>query len=164
MVSKRQQDEAFDRARRMNDDLERDMAPDQETIGKIDESESERELTEKDIIDAVNMGAAQKTVTIMGHDVTFSLLNTRREIQTGQLTRSASDAVRPMAIRTAYFALSVQSIDGIPFYVPIAADGSEHIARYQKALDYYDAFISQFWNEYLKLRAETDEELDKLGK
>lgn len=165
MVSKRQQDEAFDRARRMSSDLDRDMAPDQDAVEKINDSEeNDGKVTESDIIDAINMGAAQKTVTIMGHEIVFSLLNTRRELQAGQLTRSVADAVRPMAIRTAYFALSVQTIDGIPFYVPIAADGSEHIARYQKALDYYDSFISAFWDEYVALRTENDERLENLGK
>lgn len=168
MVSKREQDRAFDRARHMESDIDQDMASTAEEASalkdQIDPDQTQSEPTEEDLVDAVRMGAATETVEIMGHEVTFSVLNTRRELQAGQLTRSVADSVRPMAIRTAYFALSVQTIDSIPFYTPIAADGSEHIARYQKALDYYSPFIDAFWEEYVDLRNETIEKMDALGK
>lgn len=170
MVSKRQQEAAFRRAQQAQEDADAivpdipDAIPDlQDPLAP--EKPEEEQATDKEVVDAIRAGECTKSVEIMGHQVVFKALNVREELIATRLAKPMRETDgHDIALQTAYFAMSVISIDGMPFYNPIAATGEEPGARYSLALNYYRTFVSKFFVEFTEFRKETDEELDRLGK
>lgn len=179
MVSKKAQDKAMGRAEAIKQGIDDslsapsredsfDVPPDNETVNAFNdrvEAESEPELDEQEIIDAIVQGSGHFDVEILGHKVTFDLLNIKRQIQAMEMAATVhDDTAHALALKTAYFALSVDTIDDLPFYVKIANDGSDRTARYAKALGYHRVFIDRFFDEYVKHESEVDEKLNNLKK
>lgn len=166
MVSKRQQDTAFARAKSILDKVDDDLTPDA-SLYPVEESDEkqEQEAKEEELIDAALQGAGEKTVSIFKHEVRFKLLNVREELQAAALCKPAEGTKSyTLSLATAYFALSCLSIDSIPFFTSIASDGSEAAQRWQIALRYYTPFINKFFEQYTSFRIEQEKKLEELGK
>ena len=168
MVSKRQQDMAVMSANRAQTVLKQaddDLTPDGSEAVSIEKAPEDDAAEEQEIVAACMQGASEAEVKIFGHRVKMKLLSIKEEIQAASLAKaSQGTSAYTFARSTAYFALSCQSIDGIPFYVSIAADGSEAPARWKIALDYYRPFVDAFFKQYTELRKQEEEKLDRLEK
>lgn len=179
MVSKKAQDRAMGMAETIKNGIDDslstptrketfDIPDDKDTIKAFNDKqkvEKEDELDEHEIIDAIVQGSGHFDVEILGHKVVFDLLNIKKQIQAMEMASTIhDDTAHALALKTAFFALSVDTIDDVPFYVKIANDGSDRTARYAKALGYHRVFIDKFFNEYAKHESEVDEKLENLKK
>ena len=179
MVSRKAQNRAMGRAETIKHGIDEslsspsredafDVPTDDETVNAFNdktEVDDGPELDEQEIIDAVVQGSGHFDVDILGHKVVFDLLNIKRQIQAMEMAATVhDDAAHALALKTAFFALSVESIDDLPFYVKISNDGSDKVARYRKALGYHRIFIEKFFDEYAKRESEVEEKLDNLKK
>lgn len=143
-------------------DVEEDLAP----SGELDPTpEPPSEDEEMEVVDAALQGGSSRTVTILRHEVVFDLLNVRQEMQAYSLAKVSKETpAYDFALQTAYFALSVRTIDSVPFHTSIASDGSEAAERWRLAVRYYRPFIQRFFAEYLKARDEVNSALEALEK
>lgn len=170
MVSRRRQEQAMTRARtlmqRNDDDLSPDAEDDLAPSGELDPTPQEPdEDDEMEVVDAALQGGSSRTVTILRHEVVFDLLNVRQEMQAYSLAKVSKETpAYDFALQTAYFALSVRTIDSVPFHTSIASDGSEAAERWRLAVRYYRPFIQRFFAEYLKARDEVNSALEALEK
>ena len=170
MVSRRRQEQAMTRARtlmqRNDDDLTPDAEDDLAPSGELDPTpEPQSEDEEMEVVDAALQGGSSRTVTILRHEVVFDLLNVRQEMQAYSLAKVSKETpAYDFALQTAYFALSVRTIDSVPFHTSIASDGSEAAERWRLAVRYYRPFIQRFFAEYLKARDEVNSALEALEK
>lgn len=170
MVSRRRQEQAMSRARTLmqqnDDDLTPDVEEDLAPSGELDPTpEPPSEDEEMEVVDAALQGGSSRTVTILRHEVVFDLLNVRQEMQAYSLAKVSKETpAYDFALQTAYFALSVRTIDSVPFHTSIASDGSEAAERWRLAVRYYRPFIQRFFAEYLKARDEVNSALEALEK
>lgn len=170
MVSRRRQEQAMSRAKtlmqRNDDDLSPDAEDDLAPSGELDPTpEPPSEDEEMEVVDAALQGGSSRTVTILRHEVVFDLLNVRQEMQAYSLAKVSKETpAYDFALQTAYFALSVRTIDSVPFHTSIASDGSEAAERWRLAVRYYRPFIQRFFAEYLKARDEVNSALEALEK
>lgn len=170
MVSRRTQDEAMSRARTLmsmnDDDLAPEVDDDLDPYGDLDsKNEAADDDGEMEVVDAALQGGDSRMVTIFRHEVTFDLLNVRQEMQAYSLAKVSKDTpAYDFALQTAYFALSVRTIDSVPFHTSIASDGSEAAERWRIAVRYYRPFIQRFFAEYLKAKNEVNSALEALEK
>ena len=123
------------------------------------------EPDEDEIVEAAKMGSGHYAIDIFGHKVVFNILNIRKQVQALQLASVVKDKTGySVAVRTAYFSLSVETIDDVPFYTNIANDGSEHLQRYNIALNYHLNFVNRFFDEYMERENEIEKKLNSLKK
>lgn len=151
---------------RNDDDLTPDAEDDLAPSGELDPTpEPQSEDEEMEVVDAALQGGSSRTVTILRHEVVFDLLNVRQEMQAYSLAKVSKETpAYDFALQTAYFALSVRTIDSVPFHTSIASDGSEAAERWRLAVRYYRPFIQRFFAEYLKARDEVNSALEALEK
>lgn len=151
---------------RNDDDLSPDAEDDLAPSGELDPTpEPPSEDEEMEVVDAALQGGSSRTVTILRHEVVFDLLNVRQEMQAYSLAKVSKETpAYDFALQTAYFALSVRTIDSVPFHTSIASDGSEAAERWRLAVRYYRPFIQRFFAEYLKARDEVNSALEALEK
>lgn len=170
MVSRKSQDKAMSRNEILQKRAEEELkGPDPEkTEDFLEDPKPEppqEDLDEKEIVEAAQMGSGHYTVDIYGHNVTYDILNIKKQLQALELANSVRDeTARALALKTAYFALSVDTIDYAPFYVKVANDGSERIQRFNIAMQYYADFISKFFDDYVERENEIEKKLDSLKK
>lgn len=179
MVSKKAQNRAMGRAEAMKSGIDDALSaptreetfdvPDNENIADAfddkPKSDDNKKLDEQEIIDSIVQGSGKFDIDIFGHKVVFDLLNIKRQIQAMEMAATVhDDTAHALALKTAFFALSVESIDDLPFYVKISNDGSDRVARYSKALGYHRIFIDKFFDEYAKRESEVEKKLDNLKK
>lgn len=166
MVSKRQQDKAFAKARQSLEQTDSELNPDVEPL--IQDSEQKADSVqeqEQELVEAYKLGAGTDIVTVMGHEVRYHVLNMKQELQAHSLCKSVKDTdAYSMALQTAYFALAVDSIDGEQFYASIVENATEPSERWKAALKYYRPFIEAFFEKYAEFRNEQNEKLERLGK
>ena len=170
MVARRRQEQAISRARTLMQQNDDDLTPDAEDdlapSGELDPTPQEPDEDEEmEVVDAALQGGSSRTVTILRHEVVFDLLNVRQEMQAYSLAKVSKETpAYDFALQTAYFALSVRTIDSVPFHTSIASDGSEAAERWRLAVRYYRPFIQRFFAEYLKARDEVNSALEALEK
>lgn len=172
MVSRKSQDKAMSRneilQKRTEEELKGPDPDPEKTEGFLEDPKPEppqEDLDEKEIVEAAQMGSGHYTVDIYGHNVTYDILNIKKQLQALELANSVRDeTARALALKTAYFALSVDTIDYAPFYVKVANDGSERIQRFNIAMQYYADFISKFFDDYVERENEIEKKLDSLKK
>lgn len=170
MVSRKSQDKAMSRNEILQKRTEEELkGPDPEkTEDFLEDSKPEppqENLDEKEIVEAAQMGSGHYTVDIYGHNVTYDILNIKKQLQALELANSVrGETARALALKTAYFALSVDTIDYAPFYVKVVNDGSERIQRFNIAMQYYADFISKFFDDYVERENEIERKLDSLKK
>lgn len=170
MVSRKSQDKAMSRNEILQKRAEEELkGPEPEkTEDFLEDPKPEppqEDLDEKDIIEAAQQGSGHYTVDIYGHEVTYDILNIKKQLQALDLANTVRDeTARALALKTAYFALSVDTIDHVPFYVKVANDGSERIQRFNLAIQYYADFINRFFDDYVKRENEIEKKLDSLKK
>lgn len=117
-------------------------------------------------IDTAGGEARVFSESIAGHNIHYRLLNTKEDLHTEILAKEWEGTVAyDSALATAIFALSVISIDGIPFYTPITPDFKQTASdRWEKALDYYRSFITLWYENYLEHSIEQAQAFDSLKK
>ena len=170
MVSRKSQDKAMSRNEILQKRTEEELkGPDPEkTEDFLEDPKPEppqENLDEKEIIEAAQMGSGHYTVDIYGHNVTYDILNIKKQLQALELANSVRDeTARALALKTAYFALSVDTIDYAPFYAKVANDGSVRIQLFNIAMQYYADFISKFFDDYVERENEIEKKLDSLKK
>ena len=170
MVARLRQEQAMSRAKTLMQQNDDDLTPDAEDdlapSGELDPTpEPPSEDEEMEVVDAALQGGSSRTVTILRHEVVFDLLNVRQEMQAYSLAKVSKETpAYDFALQTAYFALSVRTIDSVPFHTSIASDGSEAAERWRLAVRYYRPFIQRFFAEYLKARDEVNSALEALEK
>lgn len=169
MASKRQQDRAFEKARQNLKDIDETLTPnaDDELRVEDDDSDAEEKKVEAEqaVVEAFAIGAGMHEAVIYRHNVRFKLLNIRQEIQACSLCKATEKtSAYVFAMKTAYFAMSCQAIDEIPFYSPISETAIEPSERWKLALDYYRPFIEAFWKEYAAFRDDQMEQLESVKK
>lgn len=170
MVSKKSQNKAMSRNEILKDRLDRDLeAPEEDKVGDAFEDPKpevpEPEPDEDEVVEAAKEGAGHYATEIYGHKVTFDILNIRKQVQALQLASAVKDETgHIIALKAAYFAMSVDTIDDAPFYVNVANDGSERIQRYNIALNYHTSFVNRFFDEYVQRENEIEEKLNNLKK
>lgn len=120
------------------------------------------------MIDLVQFaGEARKAVRINGHDFRYHLLDVAEELETGKLTEPYMDTVvLDKCIKTAVFALSVDSIDGKPFFDPVmeATPSSKAEARFQRAAKLQYWWIETWFKAYAEERGEYEKGLEEAKK
>lgn len=170
MVSKKSQNKAMSRNEILKDRLDKDMeAPEEDEVGDAFEDPKpqipEPDPDENEVVEAAKEGAGHYATEIYGHKVTFDILNIRKQVQALQLASTVKDETgHIIALKAAYFAMSVDTIDDAPFYVNVANDGSERIQRYNIALNYHTSFVNRFFDEYVQRESEIEEKLNNLKK
>lgn len=166
MVSKRQQQAAFERAKEaMREADEPFEAAEAASSGATDPHDDAPTDPGMALIDALTAADEQETATIMGHDVTFHALNTRDELMAARLAKPyVGSSGEGVALQTAYFALSVQLIDAHPFYVAVSGVPDDPARRFELAMNYYTPFISAWFERFSDLRRRIDERLATLSK
>lgn len=117
-------------------------------------------------INTAGLEAKVYTEDFAGHSVQYRLLNTREDLATGILAKDYEEtSAYAQAVATATFALSVISIDNIPFYQQISTDFSRASHdRWEKAMIYYTSFIRMWYDAYMDHYAELEEEFENLKK
>ena len=106
------------------------------------------------------------TEDFAGHSVRYRLLNTREDLQTAVMTKKWEETEAYSEARaTAVFALSVLSIDNVPFYQQISTDFNLACHdRWEKAINYYTHFIGIWYEKYVEHSAELLEAYEELKK
>ena len=96
------------------------------------------------------LGSRAFTAVIGGHEVQSHLLNVREELQVNKLTRDYEGTLAyPSALKAATFALSVDTVDGTPFFVALQDDTDQTaLARFKKAQGFYRGAIEAWWKAY----------------
>ena len=164
MVSRRQQDKAFAKARQSLEQTDLELNPDIEPLLHDSEQETNSvQEQEQELVEAYKLGAGTDIVTIMGHEVRYHVLNMKQELQAHSLCKSVKDTdAYTMALQTAYFALAIDSIDGEMFYESIVENATEPSERWKAALKYYRPFIEAFFEKYAEFRNEQNEKFEFL--
>lgn len=158
MVSKRAQARALRRSEKDAEIKAEDPLDEKPEI-------SEPEPDESEILDLAQQGSGTFDMDLVGHKVVYSLLNVKQQTQALELCTSYhDDTAHGIALETAYFALSVISIDDEPFYEPLANDGSAPLAKFRKALTYYPKVMDLFFAEYVRKENELSKKLENLKK
>ena len=117
-------------------------------------------------INTAGLEAKIYTEDFAGHSVKYRLLNAHEDLETAILTKSYEEtSAYPQAVATAVFALSVISIDAVPFYQQISTDCHRACNdRWEKAMIYYTSFISLWYDAYMEHYSELAEEFENLKK
>ena len=112
-------------------------------------------------------GEDAKAVRINGHDFRYHLLDIKEELETGKLTEPYMDTVvLDKCLKTAIFALSVDSIDGQPLYDPVLQNNaqSEGEARFFRAAKIQYWWVEQWFKAYAEAREGYEARLDEVKK
>jgi hypothetical protein len=158
MVSKRQERQAFRRAKPQEDVIDT-------TVTDEDDNRKNTEAEEIQVVEAVRQGEKRSTVNILGHKVSFHILNVKQELQADWCASDLQGSYGfDLAMQAAFFGMAVDSIDDEPFHISIKDTEDVALARYNKAIEYYPKFILEFSKEYAALRKKSSEEIEAIKK
>lgn len=119
-------------------------------------------------MDAINLGAESGSIEVFGHDIEYTLLNIKKELEVAQIVSEYEGTLgRNRAYRTATVAAAVDKIDGKYIYTPTSPRDAEKIVRrkFEKFSEYYALFIEKVYEEVVKKELDLSKELlDKLSK
>ena len=117
------------------------------------------------VIQALDAGCAEETITLYGHEVTYRLPTVRQLVEAKNLCRQyeGSEAYS-LAYGTALWAACVQTVDGVNPYPALNKQDSSLRAKWLKALDSLYPETLEKWSEaYSKLKVKADEALTQVG-
>lgn len=126
---------------------------------------TQKETTE--FVEAINIGASKKSLTIMGHEVTISTLTIFDELQVGAVSKPwEGSSAFPKAYKAAVVAASLQTVDYTPFFQPIQKSDEDNKVqiKFDKLKSYYGPFVDAVYREIVQMEAELKPLLEKLGK
>ena len=117
------------------------------------------------ITHALDMGCAQETVDIYGHQVTYRLPTVKQLIEAKTLCHQYEGTeAYSLAYGTALWAACVQLVDGRPAFRALGRQDNSLQARWLQALDnLYPETLEKWLQAYSKLKTKADEELLHLG-
>ena len=112
------------------------------------------------------LGGKAFDFNIAGHTIQSHLLNVREELSVDRLAKDYEGTMAyPSALKTATFALSVDTIDGLPFFTALENNSDQtSLARFKKAQNFYRQVIQAWFEEYEKKAEKEAEALENLKK
>lgn len=117
------------------------------------------------ITHALDMGCAQETVDIYGHQVTYRLPTVKQLIEAKTLCRQyeGSEAYS-LAYGTALWAACVQLVDGKPAFRALGRQDNSLQAHWLQAMNsLYPETLEKWLEAYSKLKTQADEKLAEVG-
>lgn len=112
-------------------------------------------------------GETKKAARINGHEFRYHLLDTAEELSIGTLSAPYIDTVAlDKCLKTAAFALSVDSIDGQPLYDPLMERTAEEtdMAKFKRAAKLPFWWIETWFAIYAKEKDGYEEKLEEAKK
>lgn len=117
-------------------------------------------------VEALHLGAASGTATVLGHEIDYRLVNVREELAIGKLiSEFEGTQARTKAYKVATVAASIVAIDGEPFYTPLSPDENTVAKRFERLQNYYSIFIDEIYSQVIEKETEVGRKLlEKLSK
>ena len=117
------------------------------------------------ITHALDMGCAEETVDIYGHQVTYRLPTVKQLVEAKTLCRQyeGSEAYS-LAYGTALWAACVQLVDGRPAFRALGKQDNSLQAKWLQAINnLYPETLEKWLEAYSKLKTQADEKLAEVG-
>lgn len=117
------------------------------------------------ITHALDMGCAQETIDLYGHQVAYRLPTVKQLIEAKTLCRQyeGSEAYS-LAYGTALWAACVQLVDGRPAFRALGKQDNSLQAKWLQAMNnLYPETLEKWLEAYSKLKTKADEELIQVG-
>lgn len=123
-------------------------------------------MTGSDLPDLKQIGLSSFSIAIAGHSLACHLLNIKEELQVSRLCFDYENTLAfNSALKTATFALAVDSVDSAPFFYALNDDFDKNSKdRFTKAQSYFRGVIEKFWEAYAKEQEKQTLALDSLKK
>ena len=117
------------------------------------------------ITHALDMGCAEETIDIYGHQVTYRLPTVKQLVEAKTLCRQyeGSEAYS-LAYGTALWAACVQLVDGRPAFRALGRQDNSLQAKWLQAMNsLYPETLEKWLEAYSKLKTQADEKLAEVG-
>ena len=113
-----------------------------------------------------NLGGKAFDFVIAGHLIQSHLLNVREELSVDRLAKDYEGTMAyPSALKTATFAISTDTIDGLPFFTALENNSDQTaLARFKKAQNFYRQVVQAWFEEYERKAEKEAEALENLKK
>lgn len=115
------------------------------------------------------IGRREKQISVAGHRILLSTMNTDVELQIGLLTKEfmGSDAYA-RAYKASVVAASIKEIDGRPLYQPLSPGEEDTTTvvrkKFEKVREYYPIIVDMIYNRVMELEQELFPLVEKLKK